>query len=287
MIAVFKHELKMHFNSLTAYIFGAFLLLFVGLYTMVYNLKSAIANFEYVLASVCLVFIILIPLLTMRSIAEERKQKTDQLLYSLPLTMSQIIVGKYLALLVVFLIPMIVVSAYPLLLSQYGDVYLPLSYGTIFAFILLGAALIAIGMFISSLTESQAIAAGICFVVMILNYYIVSLTDYATSSEFGSFIFIIITLLVLSLIIKLLTKSNIAAFIFSFVSVFVLIIVFIFSTESFSGLLPTIMEKISLFERFYVFVNGVFDLTNVVYFISVIIFFLFLCVQSMDKRRYN
>lgn len=287
MLAVFRHELKMHFNSLTAYVFGAFLLFFIGIYTMIYNLKSAIANFEYVLASVCLVFIVLIPILTMRTITEERKQKTDQLLYSLPLTMSQIIVGKYLALLVVFAIPLVIVCMYPLILSRFGDVYLPIAYGSIIAFFFLGAALIAIGMFISSLTESQSMAAGICFVVMILNYYIVSLTDYASSSELGSFIFMLIMVLLLGLIVRILTKSNVAAVSFSLLTCLVLTVIFLLASESFSGLMPSIMEKISLFERFYVFVNGVFDLTNIVYFLTVIVFFLFLCVLSMDKRRYN
>ena len=287
MLAVLRHELRQHFNSLTAYVFGAFLLFFIGLYTMVYNLKSAIANFEYVLASVCLVFIILIPLLTMRTIAEEKRQKTDQLLYSLPLSMTQIIVGKYLALLVVFALPMLIVCLYPLMLHQFGDVYLPISYGTIVAFFFLGAALIAIGMFVSSLTETQAMAAGICFVVMIMNYYIVSLTDYASSTELGSFIFTIVMVLMLCLLIRALTKSYFAAGVFGMVVMLGLMLFFMFSSESFAGFLPDLMEKISLFERFYVFVNGVFDLNNIVYYLSVIVFFLFLCVQSMEKRRYS
>ena len=287
MLAVFKHEVNLYFNSLKAYVFGAFLLFFIGLYTMVYNLKSAIANFEYVLASVCLVFIVLIPILTMSCIAEERKQKTDQLLYSLPISMSQIIIGKYLALLVVFALPLLITCVYPLILHQFGDVYLPISYGTILAFFFLGAALIAIGMFISSLTESQAMAAGICFVVMILNYYIVSLTDYASSSELGSLIFGLILVVLLALLVSKLTKSYFASVGFGFVSMMILLILYIFKADYFTDLLPNIMEKISLFERFYVFVNGVFDLNNIVYFISVIVFFLFLCVESMEKRRYN
>lgn len=105
MTAVLKHELRSYFHSLTAYIFCAFLLVFAGVGAMLHNIQSAVANFEYVLQFVCIGMVVIIPVLTMRVISEEKKQKTDQLLYSLPLKPSQIILGKYLALLVIFLIP--------------------------------------------------------------------------------------------------------------------------------------------------------------------------------------
>lgn len=115
MTAVFKHELSNYFHSLTAYIFGAFLLAFVGIGAMIYNIQQAVANFEYVLSFVSLVFVVLIPVLTMRVIAEERRHKTDQLLYSLPISTTQVVVGKYLALLVIFLVPLCVIGIYPLI----------------------------------------------------------------------------------------------------------------------------------------------------------------------------
>ena len=145
MTAVFKHELKLYFHSLTAYVFGAFLLAFVGIGSMLYNLQAAVSNFEFVLSFGSLVFVVIVPILTMRVLAEERKQRTDQLLYSLPITTAQVIAGKYLALLAVYLIPLCVVALYPLLFSQFGEVYLPTSYGSILAFFILGAALIAVG----------------------------------------------------------------------------------------------------------------------------------------------
>ena len=113
MIAVFKHELKNYFHSFTAYVFGAFLLAIVGIGAMLYNLQAAVSNFEYVLSFGMIIFVVIVPILTMRVIAEERKQKTDQLLYSLPISTVQVIMGKYLALLVVYLIPLLIISIYP------------------------------------------------------------------------------------------------------------------------------------------------------------------------------
>ena len=100
MIAILKHELRTYFHSLTAYLFGAFLLLFVGIGAMLYNLQAAVSNFEYVLSFSSMIFVVIVPILTMRVIAEERKQKTDQLLYSLPISTTKVVLGKFLALLV-------------------------------------------------------------------------------------------------------------------------------------------------------------------------------------------
>ena len=185
MIAVFKHELRGYFHSLSAYVFGAFLLAFVGLGAMLYNIQAAVSNFEYVLGYSCLVFAVIVPVLTMRVIAEERRQKTDQLLYSLPITTTQVILGKYLALLVVYLIPLCLICLYPLVFAQFGEVYLPTSYGSIFAFFVMGAALLALGVFISSLTDNQGLAAGIGIAAILLNYYSVSLSEYISSTAFG------------------------------------------------------------------------------------------------------
>lgn len=287
MIAVLKHELRLYFHSLTAYVFGAFLLAFVGIGAMLYNIQAAVSNFEFVLSFGSLVFVVIVPILTMRVIAEERKQKTDQLLYALPITTTQVILGKYLALLVVYLIPLALICLYPLVFSQFGEVYLPTSYGSIFAFFVLGAALIALGVFISSLTDNQGFAAGIGIAAILLNYYSVSLSEYISSTAFGSLAALCVLVVLLAMLVKYLTKNETLAY-FGAGGLLVLIMGFyMYDPTKFEGLLPQIMADLSLFERFYVFVNGVFDMTAIVYYLTVIIFFLFLAVQSLEKRRYN
>lgn len=287
MIAVLKHELRLYFHSLTAYVFGAFLLAFVGIGAMLYNIQAAVSNFEFVLSFGSLVFVVIVPILTMRVIAEERKQKTDQLLYALPITTTQVILGKYLALLVVYLIPLALISLYPLVFSQFGEVYLPTSYGSILAFFVLGAALIALGVFISSLTDNQGFAAGIGIAAILLNYYSVSLSEYISSTDFGSLAALCVLVVLLAMLVKYLTKNETLAY-FGAGGLLVLIMGFyIYDPTKFEGLLPQVMADLSLFERFYVFVNGVFDMTAIVYYLTAIVFFLFLAVQSLEKRRYN
>ena len=287
MIAVLKHELSGYFHSLTAYIFSAFLLAFVGIGALIYNIQSAVANFEYVLGYVCLGFAVIIPILTMRVIAEERKQKTDQLLYSLPIRTSPIVMGKYFALLTVYLVPLCIVAVYPLIFAQFGEVYLPTSYGSLFAFFMMGAAMIAAGTFISSLTENQGFAAGIAVPVILLNYYSVTLAEYVSATASGSAAALIVTAVLLGFVIRHLTKNRNLAYGISILIMLAVVIIYFADSSRFEGLVPDIMTKLSLFERFYTFVNGVFDLTAIIYYITVIIFFLFLSVQSLEKRRYN
>lgn len=287
MKAVFKHELRQYFDSMTAYVFGAFLLLFIGIGSMLYNLQSAVSNFEFVLNFASIVFVVIVPVLTMRTLSEERKQKTDQLLYSLPISTTQVILGKYAALLLVFLIPLCFVALYPLLFSQFGEVYLPTAYGSLFAFFLLGAALIAVGVFLSSLTDNQGLAAGLGIGAILLNYYSVSLSEYVSSTAAGSLVTFAVLIVCLGLIIRALTRNDMLSIAVGLVLLAALIGVYALDGTALEGLLPDIMKTLSLFSRFSVFVNGVFDLTGVVYFLSVTVFFLFLAVQSMEKRRYN
>ena len=134
MTAVFKHELRSYFHSLTAYVRRVPAGLHRHRRHVLYNLQAAVSNFKYVLSFASLVFVVIVPVLTMRVLAEERRQKTDQLLYSLPITTVQIIAGKYLALLVLYLIPLAIIAVYPLIFAQFGDVYLLTSYGSILAF---------------------------------------------------------------------------------------------------------------------------------------------------------
>ena len=218
MKAIMKHELKLYFHTLTAYVFGAFLLVFVGIGAMMYNIQASVSNFEYVLSFSSLIFVVIVPILTMRVMAEERKQKTDQLLYSLPITTTQVVLGKFLALLAIYLIPLCVICVYPLIFAQFGDVYLPTSYGSIFAYFMLGAALISIGIFISSLTENQGFAAGIGIAAILLNYYSVSLSEYVSSTAYGSFVALYVITVILCFVVRHLTRSDNLAFGLGFIA---------------------------------------------------------------------
>ena len=155
------------------------------------------------------------------------------------------------------------------------------------AFVFLGGALIAVGMFVSSLTENQGIAAGISAVLIALNYYSMDLANYTSSTKQGSLIAVLIFSLVVGFIVRQLTKSTAGGILIFVILAGAAGIVYAIKSVLFEGLVPGIMSRISLFQRFYTFVNGDFDVTAIVYYISVTALFLFLCVQSLEKRRYS
>ncbi len=287
MNAVFRHELSSWRTNVVAYVFVAFLLLFGGIYTMVMCLRGGYANYEYVFYNMTFVYIITVPILTMRVISEERRQKTDQLLYSLPISMTKVALGKYFAMLVVLAIPVAILCVYPLVLRAFGNVYLPEAFSTALAFFLLGATLLAIGMFISSVTESQPAAAGLSFIVMLLLYFLTSLTEYIPTSAGASMVAYMITWLVLCLIIWAMTKNLFISAVLFIVGEVALLICANLFMSSFYNSFPTILAAISPFDRFYTFVTGVFDLTGIVYYITVIALFLYLSIQSLEKRRWS
>jgi len=180
-----------------------------------------------------------------------------------------------------------VVCMYPLIFCQYGEVYLLTSYGSLLAYFIMGAALIAIGVFVSSLTENQGFAAGIGIAAILFNYFSVSLAEYATATAIGSAIVLFVLAGGLGWIIYHLTKNSSLGYIVGLVLMAAVVGSYFLVPDKLEGLIPKVMKTLSLFDRFDTFVNGIFDLTAIVYFVSIIVFFLFLSVQSLEKRRYN
>lgn len=287
MGAIYEREVKSYFNTMSGYMVCAFLLLFAGVYTMAYNLNYGYANFEYVLQGMSFIFMIVVPVLTMRSIAEERRQKTDQLLYALPVSMTRIVLGKYLAMLTVFGIPVAVLALYPLLLSSFGTISFVTAYGALVGFAFMGAAFIAVGLFISSLTENQAIAAVLSFLVLLVNYFLTATTEFVSESSTASFVAVTIIIVAIALILRFMTKNTFAAVTTFLILEIALVAVLTFASDALSGLLTTAMEKLSLFDRFDTFVSGVFDITSLVFYIVTAGVFLFFTVQSLEKRRWS
>lgn len=170
MLAIYKREVRAYFQSFIGLLFIAVTLFFVSLYFVVYNLFSGYPYLAYPFSSVLFLFLFTVPVLSMRILAEEKRNKTDQLILTAPVSVSGIVMGKFLALLTIFAIPVALFCVYPLILTMYGTPAMAESYLAILGFFLYGMAAIAIGIWISSLTESQVIAAVISFFALFLGF---------------------------------------------------------------------------------------------------------------------
>lgn len=191
MFAIYKRELKSYYHSFIGFLFTAVLLFFIGLYFSLYNMVTGYPYFSYVVSSVEFVLLISMPILTMRSMAEEKKSKTDQLILTAPVSVGGIVVGKFLALVTVFAVPVLVMCVYPLIMTFFGSVPMGEAYMSILGFLLYGSTCIAIGLFLSSLTESQIIAAVLSFVVLFAGYMMTGFCNLI--SETGNFLTMILS----------------------------------------------------------------------------------------------
>lgn len=166
MTAIYKRELKAFFTSVMGWLFVAVNLFVMSIYFVVYNMMLGYPTISYVLQSVVLIFNMTIPILTMRSLSEERRNKTDQLLLTAPVSVGNVVLGKYLAMVTVIAVPTLFAGVTPLILMQAGDFQIGVSYASLLGFFLYGCLALAIGLFLSSLTESVVIAAVMSFVVL-------------------------------------------------------------------------------------------------------------------------
>ena len=287
MIAVYKRELRSYLTSMIGYLFIFFILLLTGIYFSAYQLGAAYPRFEYTLSALTFVFLISVPILTMRVLAEERKQKTDQLLLTAPVSVEKIVLGKYFALVTIFAIPMLIMCLYPLLMSKFGTVSMGAAYTGILGFFLLGCANLAIGVFISSLTESQVIAAVLTFVFLFAFYMMNGISSFFSEGSLSTCITFGLLILAAAIVIYTMIKNLLISAIVCVVGEVALVIVYVVNSSFFSGGIQKVLNVFNLSSHFDNFANAIFDVKGILYFVSVITVCLFLTVQSIVKRRWN
>ena len=287
MTAVYKRELKSYLTSMIGYLFIFFILVLAGIYFSAYQLSSAYPKFEYTMSALTFVFLISVPILTMRVLAEERKQKTDQLLLTSPVSVKGIVMGKYLALVTVFAIPMAVMCTYPLIMSKFGTISYKGAYTAILGFFLLGCANIAIGVFFSSITESQVIAAVLTFVFLFAFYMMSGISSFFSQTALSKCIAFGCLILALCIIIYTMIKNTIISAVICICGEAALVVTYIVKSSIFEGGIQKILEVFNLSAHYENFTNNILDVTGIVYFISVIAICIFLTVQSIVKRRWN
>ena len=287
MTAVYKRELRSYLTSMIGYLFMFFILLLTGIYFSAYQLTSAYPKFEYTLSALTIVFLISVPILTMRVLAEERKQKTDQLLLTAPVSVEKIVLGKYLALVTIFAIPMLIMCLYPLLMSKFGTVSFGAAYTAILGFFLLGCANLAIGVFISSLTESQVIAAVLTFVFLFAFYMMNGISSFFSEGSLSTCITFGLLILAAAIVIYTMIKNFLISAVICIVGEIVLGVIYVVNSSFFSGGIQKVLNVFNLSSHFDNFANSIFDVKGIVYFLSVIAVCMFLTVQSIVKRRWN
>ena len=287
MFTIYKKDMHTYFTTLTGYIFMAAVLLVGGIYCYMYNFYYGYASFEQSINNLPFFFVFLVPVIAAGIFTDEKRQKTEQLLYTLPITSLEIVVGKYLALVSILLVPLAVLGTYPIIMSFYGEVNMIGAYCNLFAVFLLGAALCAICMFISSLTESIIVSAILCFATMFVLYQMDALNEGLTPSAKNSYIGFMVLAVALAVFIWFMTKNVYIAIIPSVTLMIVLNFLYKFSLTFVAGKLNLVMSNIAVFSKLNWFMNGVFDVNAVIYYLSIIVLFVLFTIYTFERKRWN
>lgn len=288
MRAIYKRELDSYFHSMIGYVFIAFFLAFTGVYFMAYNLNYGYPIFSYVLSSLVFILLIAIPVLTMKSFSEDRKSRTDQLLLTAPVSLGQIVMGKYLAMVTVYLIPNLVFCLYPLVIKLQGNAYLLTDYCGILVFFLMGCVYISIGMFLSSLTESQIIAAISSFGVLLILYLWDGILGFLPSSALLNLVILLVLLTLVSVLVWHITGNPVMAGILEVIFLAAGIIVYAVNSSVYESLLSDVLGRLDLTAPLTdVVSSSLLDTGSIILYLSVIGLFIFLTMQSIQKRRWS
>lgn len=288
MRAIYKRELDSYFHSMIGYVFISFFLAFAGVYFMAYNLNYGYPIFSYVLSSLVFILLIAIPVLTMKSFSEDRKSRTDQLLLTAPVSLGQIVLGKYLAMVTVYLIPNLVFCLYPLVIKIQGNAYLLTDYCGILVFFLMGCVFIAIGMFLSSLTESQIIAAISSFGVLLILYLWNGILGFLPSSALLNLIILLVLLTLVSALVWHITGNPVMAGILEVIFLAAGVIVYAVDSGLYESLLSDVLGQLDLTAPLTdVVASSLLDTGSIILYLSVIGLFIFLTMQSIQKRRWS
>ena len=288
MLAIYKREFKSYFQSMVGCVFVAFLVTFTGIYFTAYNLNAGYPYFSYTLSGSLIVFIVGIPLITMRSFAEERKNKTDQLLLTAPVSLTKIVLGKYLAMISVVAIPNLIFCLFPLLIKMNGTAYLKTDYISIGVFFLLGCVYVAIGMFMSALTESQMIAFITTFGLLLILYLWNGIIGFLPSSAIGSLIGLIVVFTIIIAYVYHMTENWMLSAVLEVLGIVASVATYIVKSSLFENLLTKILGKLALADVFTDITNNhIVDITGIVLYLSVIAIFIVLTIQAIQKRRWS
>jgi ABC-2 type transport system permease protein len=288
MLAILSKELRSYFYSATAYIFMGMFLLLAGIFFALSNILSQPnAYFNSVLGSLTLVFVLISPMLTMKIMADETKTRTDQLLLTSPQTITTIVLGKYLAAVTLFLITLLITVLFPLMLSLFGEVAVLEILTSYIGFFLMGSSVIAIGVFISSLTDNVVAAAVGTFGANLIIWLLNSIKQGVPGGSTAGLIFTIILVFAVFAIVYYSTKNLVVSAATFVIGIAAVVSIFIMKKTLFEGFIANVLGWFSLLERNSMFGMGVLNLNSIVYFISFSFVFVFLTIRMVEKRRWS
>ena len=287
MFAVFKREFKAYFQTPIGFLYMGLFLLLSGVFYFFENLLTGNSRFTGFLGSILLIYLFAIPLLTMRLFSEERRQKTDQLLLTCPISITAIVCGKFLAALAVYVGTLAFTVGYAVVIAVHGDLQVMETLGSYIGFIFLGACYISLGIFISAGTENQLTAALVSFFVLMFIWLIDPVSQMVPGDTRTGIISALVLLAAVLLFLFLNTKNWIIVLGAALIGGLTIGGFYLFNQGVFFGFIQRFLGWFSLNRRYNTFTLGLLKFDALVYYTSFIGLFIFLTIRIIEKRRWN
>lgn len=287
MAAIYRREMRGFFTTMTGYIYTALMLALGGIYFGRYNLRLGYAEFGITLSQMTVLLLVCAPLLTMRMLGDERRQKTDQLVLTSPVGAGGMITGKYLAVLTLYALPLLGYGFFPLIITRYAQASLPLAYTSLTGYFLAGAAALAVGMLISALCESPLLSAVASFFVLLLCNCAPWLVSSASKSGFYAVLVMGGIVVAAAVLCGLSTKNVICGLAAFTIGIVALMAVYFIDTGLVSAGMAAALGAVSLFSPLADFISGIFDINALVYYVTVIVLLLLFTAQAVERRRWR
>ena len=287
MSAIIKKELRSYFTSVVGYILLAGFVFFNAQYFSFFNVRNSYPDYSYVIGNTSIIFLIMVPILTMRLFAEETRQKTDQLLYTAPVGIWKIVLGKYFSAVIFIGLALCVTLLFPLSLTFFGEVPFAPIFSGLIGFFLLGCAFVSVGLFFSALTENQILAAFVTFIALFLSFIISALTSAAPADTATSVVFVCALCLAFCYFLYDATKNIYAAFVCAFLCAAAIGVSAFVKPLIFDGAIVKFFGWFSLTSRFDGFYSGILNISDMVYYITFSAAFIYLTINAIEKRRWK
>ena len=284
MKAIYLKEMRSYFHSLAAYIYFALFIAATGVYFSVICMSYGYTDYsQYVFSNSTILYIVIVPILTMRLFAEEKKQRTDQLLYTSPIRPGSIVLGKYLASVTLLAMSMLVSLIEAGVLSMFGSVSWKTVLTGCLGYFLLGA----VGMFVSSITDNQMIAAALSFAVVLFCMLLPNISNVVPGRARYTYLVCVLAVLLVAWFFYDETKNMKIAAGVGIAGIAVIGVLSKVKPALFDNGLSKIIDWFSVLDRFNDFCSGILNASSIVYYVSFIAVFLFLTMQGIEKRRWN
>lgn len=287
MIAIMARELRSYFKTPVGYVFVGLFLLVTGVVFTATNLFSGSSNYTTFLSNFLVLYVFAVPLLTMRLLSEERRQRTDQLLLTSPITVTGIVVGKFLAAFAVYLITLLTTILYAAVIGIFGDLAFWETVGGYVGSLLLGGSLIAVGVLISAATENQVSAAFFSFLTILLIFLLQFVVGGVPRTLTTGIVFGVVGVVGIGLFFFFNTRNWVIAVATGVVAAAGFGATYLFNPVVFQGLLVRTLGLFSLFARLQSFTIGLVKLDEVLFHVSFTAVFLFFTIRLIEKRRWS